>query len=60
MADKTMIEKKNDELLKMLYDLKETQTRREDKAVDKAIEACKNGHSPQLVLAILNGEINVG
>ena len=51
---------KNDELLKMLYDLKETQTRREDKQLDKAIEACENGHSQRLVLAILNGEINVG
>jgi len=50
----------NNELLEMLYDLKETQTRREDKALDKAIEACKNGHSQHLVLAILNGEIKVG
>lgn len=49
----------DDKLLKMLYDLKETQTRREDKALDKAIEACKNGHSQRLVLAILNGEIKV-
>ena len=52
-------ELKNDKLLKMLYELKETQTRQEDKALDKAIEACKNGHSQHLVLAILNGEIKV-
>ena len=49
----------NDKLLKMLYELKETQTRQEDKALDKAIEACKNGHSQRLVLAILNGEIKI-
>jgi len=52
-------EKKNNELLKLLYDLKDTQTRREDKQLDKAIEACKNGHSQHLVLAILNGEIPI-
>jgi hypothetical protein len=49
----------NDNLLKMLYELKETQTRREDKQLDKAIKACKDGHSQRLVLAILNGEIKV-
>lgn len=54
-----MAEKKNDELLKMLYELKETQTRREDKVLDKAIEACKDGYPTRLVLAILNGEVKV-
>lgn len=49
----------NDELLKLLYELKETQTIQTDKALDKAIEACKNDHSQRLVLAILNGEIKV-
>lgn len=53
------VETKNDTLLKLLYDLKETQTRHEDKQLDKAIEVCKNGYSQRVVLAILNGEIPI-
>ena len=49
----------NEDLIKQLYDLKSVSTRKEDKALDKAIEACKNGHSQRLVLAILNGEIKI-
>lgn len=43
----------------MLQELKETQTRREDKQLDAAIKALDNGYSDRVVLAILNGQIKV-
>ena len=50
---------KEKDLLELLYELKETQTRKEDKQLDAAIYALKNGCTDSYAFKILNGEINI-
>lgn len=49
----------SEEIREVLRGLKETQTRREDKQLDAAINAYKNGYSDHVILRILNGEIKI-
>lgn len=45
------------EVLNLFYELKETQTRREDKRLDMAIKCLEQGGSVRLALDILNGQV---
>lgn len=45
------------EVLNIFYGLKETQTRREDKRLDLAINCLEQGGSVRLALDILSGKV---
>lgn len=45
------------EVLNLFYELKETQTRREDKRLDLAIKCLEQGGSVRLALDILSGKV---